>query len=334
MDFQNRRALKEAAHHALAAAPYDPRKIVWIHTAVMVGASLIGTLINFVLGLQIENTGGLSGIGTRAMLSTAQSFLQVIVAIALPFWEAGFLYATMGFARERRTEPGNLLEGFRRFGPLLRSRLLQMLIYFAVGFATFFISMQIFLLTPLSKRLLEVMETIPMESMLSDTAFVLDEATQIAVLEAYAPMMLIFLAVYSVAMLVVSYNFRMMDYLILDHPGLGAIAAFRLSRVQIRMKKMALFKLDLSFWWFYVLQTLASMLAYADYMLATFGIAVPVSPEVLFLGSLVLSLVCQTALYVLARNQVFTTYAKFYDATALPLQAAPKQPQQNNPWAN
>ena len=331
MDFRDRRALKDAARQSLAAAPGDPKRMVWIHTGVMVAASLIGTLINFVLALQIENTGGLSGIATRSLLSTAQSFLQVIVAIALPFWEAGFVYAAMQFSRERRTQPGTLLEGFRRFGPLLRSRLLQILIYFAVGFAAFFISSQIFMLTPLAKPLVEIMESIPMESVLSDSAFVLDEATQMAVLEAYTPMMLIFLGILSIAMLVVSYNFRMMDYLILDHPGLGALAAFQLSRIQIRAKKMELFKLDLSFWWFYVLQTLASMLAYTDYMLVTFGIEVPLSPEALFLGSLVLSLACQGALYVLARNQVFTTYAKFYDATALPLTSS-GQPENNNPW--
>jgi uncharacterized membrane protein len=170
-----------------------------------------------------------------------------------------------------------------------------------------------------------------MESILSDTSFVLDEATQMAVLEACAPLMLIFLAICSVTIFVISYNFRMMDYLILDHPGMGAIAAYRLSRIQLRAKKLALFKLDLSFWWFYALETMISLLAYADFLLVTFGIAVPLSPEVLFIATLVISLVCQMTLYIFARNQVFTTYAKFYDATALPLPQEPAR--EENPWS-
>lgn len=325
MDYQNHRALKDAARHSLAVVANAPRKLILIHTAVTIGVSLIGTLINLLLSLQIENTGGLSGIGLRSILSTTQSFLQVIVAIALPFWEAGYLYTTMNFARERKTAPADLLEGFRRFGPLLRSRLMLILIYFGVGILALFLSSQIFLMTPLSLPLVEVLESIP-----SDAAYVMDEATQLAIMDAYAPMMLILLALFSIGLLFVSYQFRMADYLILDHPGMGALAALGLSRVQMRMKKKHLFKLDLSFWWFYALQTLASLMAYGDYLLTLFGITVPISGEALFLICLMLSLTIQACLYLLARNQVFTAYAKFYDATALRLDRSPGTSQNPN----
>ena len=75
MDPHDRRALKSAARESLAAAPYDPRKLILLHTGVTIAVSLIGTILNFVLSKQIENTGGLGGMGLRSMLSTVQSVL-------------------------------------------------------------------------------------------------------------------------------------------------------------------------------------------------------------------------------------------------------------------
>ena len=159
MDLHDRRALKAAARNSLAAATYDPRKLILIHTGISVGLSLLCTIIDYVLSLQIQNTGGLGGLGTRSILSTARSVLQVIVSLGLPFWEAGYCFATIKIVRGKEANPASLLEGFRRFGPLLRAMMLQSIIYIAVLILCFTVGSRIFLLTPLSDPFYEIMQT-------------------------------------------------------------------------------------------------------------------------------------------------------------------------------
>ena len=165
-----------------------------------------------------------------------------------------------------------------------------------------------------------------------EIALTLDDATMLAIMDAYTPMLLLFMAVFLLAVLFVSYRFRMVNYLLLDHPGMGAREALHLSRYQMRGHKADLFKLDLSFLWFYVLQVLASVIAYGDYLIAFFDIPIGFSAEVAFFVFLLLSLACQGILYYRARNKVEVTYATFYCATQLPIHkdTAPEQ----NPWTN
>ena len=319
MDPHDRRALKCVTRDSLAAAPYDPRKLIMIHTGITIAVSLTGTLLNFILSKQIETTGGLGGLGLRSMLSTAQSVLQFLVAVLLPFWEAGYCYATMQIARGKDASPNTLLHGFRRFRPLLRLKLTQGLIYIALGMACFFVGYYIFMLTPLSDPLFAIIESIELDPTMLQTELPLDDATSLAMTEAYTPMLLIWLFLFLIIGVFISYRFRMATFLILDHPRMRAMETLRMSTYQLRGHLTALFKLDLSFLWFYILNVLFAALAYGDYLMTGFGVPMPFSAEVAYFIFLILSLVCQGSLFVLARNQVDVTYANFYCATALPL---------------
>jgi len=330
MDVRNRRALKESARQRLDTALYDPKKLILIHTGVTIAASLIATTINFILTKQIETTGGLGGLGMRSMLSTVESVLKLFILVVMPFWEVGFCFATMNIARGKEAAPQSLLEGFRRFWPLLKAYLLQGFVYLGVAIISYFLSFQIYLFTPLSNSMFDLVSSLDLTS--PEIALTLDDATLLAIMDAYTPMLLIFLAVFLLAVLFVSYRFRMVNYLLLDHPGMGAREALHLSRYQMRGHKADLFKLDLSFLWFYLLQVLASVIAYGDYLIAFFDIPIGFSAEVAFFVFLLLSLACQGILYYQARNKVEVTYATFYCATQLPIHkdTAPEQ----NPWTN
>lgn len=319
MDSHDRRVLKCAAKDSLAAAPYDPRKLILIHTGITIAVSLIGTLLNFSISKQIETTGGLGGLGMRSMLSTAQSVLQFLVAVLLPFWEAGYCYATMRMARNKEASPGTLLQGFRRFRPLLRLKLTQGFIYAALGLACFFVGYYIFMLTPLSDPLFAIIESVELDTTMLQTEILLDDATILAMTDAYIPMFLIWLFLFLIVGSFIFYRFRMATFLILDHPQMRAMETLRMSTYQLRGHLTALFKLDLSFLWFYILDVLFAALAYGDYLLASLGVPTPFSTEAAYFIFLILSLVCQGCLFVLAKNQVDVTYAKFYCATALPL---------------
>lgn len=317
MDLHDRRGLKAAARDSLAAAPYDPRKIILFHTGITVAVSLIGTILNYILSQQIEATGGLGGMGLRSMLSTVQSVLQLLVAVALPFWEAGYCYATLKIARHEEAAPDSLLMGFRRFWPLLRVKVTQGVIYGGIGLICFFLSYQIFLLTPLSDPLFGILETIDIDTTMLQAELVLDDATMLALADAYTPMLLMGLVLFLIIAVLISYRYRMATFLALDHPEMRGMETLRISTYQLRGHMTALFKLDLSFLWFFVLDVLAAVLAYGDYLLPLFGVQLPIAPEIAYFAFLLLSLACQAALFIWARNRVDVTYAKFYCQTAL-----------------
>ena len=76
MDIQNRKALRMQAAQVLGNGGY--RKWILIHSGITLGVGLALTLIDYLLERQIGTTGGLGGVGLRAVLSTAQSVLQLV----------------------------------------------------------------------------------------------------------------------------------------------------------------------------------------------------------------------------------------------------------------
>ena len=83
MDIRDRRGLKAAAREDLAAASYEPRKLILIHTGVTVVLALIIGLLDYLLEQQIGGTGGLGGVGTRSMLETVRTLLTMVLALRL-----------------------------------------------------------------------------------------------------------------------------------------------------------------------------------------------------------------------------------------------------------
>jgi hypothetical protein len=79
-----------------------------------------------------------------------------------------------------------------------------------------------------------------------------------------------------------------------------------------------MFRLDLSFWWYYLLHALLVAICYGDQLLPVLGIQLPWSKNVGFFLFYVVSLLCQLALYVAARNKVEATYVLAYDALRTP----------------
>ena len=85
------------------------------------------------------------------------------------------------------------------------------------------------------------------------------------------------------------------------------------SRILMFNHRWELAKLDLSFWWYYLLLILSMGLCYADVILGMLGVSLPVSEQVAFWGSLVLGLMAQLALRTLLGPKVEVTYAHCYD---------------------
>ena len=302
MDINDRRGLKRSAREALAGASYDPKKLILLYTGAMIALSLLLALVDHVLEAQIGNTGGLSGMGMRSVLETVQTVLMLGQMVALIFWQIGYVFVSMQISRGQPVGPESLLEGFRRFGPVLRLRLSLTAQYLGIGMISMYGASILLSVSPIAAPLLEAFNS----------------GSEAALLEAMDQMMLPFLGAMAIAFLVIAvpyiYRLRLAEFTLMDDPKGGALRAVRNSRVLMQRNRFKLLKLDVSFWWFYLCEMLVMVLAYGDYILPLFGIQLPWSGDVSYYAFLVLSYLCQLALYWWKGNDVQVTYAKFYDA--------------------
>lgn len=333
MDIRNHRQLKNEARRSLAMASYDPRYLVVIHTGVTMLLSLLVTGLDFILENRIGSTGGLSGLGLRSVLSTIQTVLRIAEYVVLPFWEFGYVFTVLKLSRAQPAQPRSLLAGFRHFGPVLRVMLLQMLLYTAIAIPVFYLSTQIFLFTPFSQPLFDALVPLLDETTLLSQEIVLDEAAMAAMANAYIPILVIFLCIYALICVPICYGLRMTNFCLMDAPEKGALAAMRESRRMMRRNRFRLFRVDLSFWWYYLLHGAVMTVCYGDLLLPLLGMELPWSGTVSFFLFYILSMVFQMVLYVLVKNQVEVTYALAYESLGqTPPETRVQAPPHGQPW--
>lgn len=332
MDTLDSRALKDAAHLSLANASCNPKKLVLTHTGIILLASLVLTVVDYLLEKGIGTTGGLSGMGLRSMLETVQTVLRYGQSLALPFWQMGFTFAMLRLARGEAASTGALAEGFRRFGPVLRLKFCVGCVYFTVGMACSYISSTIFMLTPFAKPMMEQLMPILNDTALIEDPTALENAMLAAMESALVPLLIIFLLVFLILAAPVAYRLRMADRCLLDAPQEGAVHAIRRSLRLTKGNCIRLLKLDLSFWWFYLLDALVTAVAYGDLLLTAMGIDTGLSTEFTYFGFFALYLLCQLALYYWKRDEVETTYAHAYNVLQGPRQPQPEPQPGSQPW--
>ena len=328
MALLNPRELKNSARSALDRTSCDPRQVVLTYAGAMALLSLVLTALDYLLEQQISNTGGLSGLGTRSILSTAQSFLSVVQPVALLFWQMGYTYFVVQIAREQETGSHALAEGFRQFGPVLRLTALQALIYLAVGLICANLTSFLFMMTPWASDFLQTAA-----ASLSDGGALTDTAAlEAAIADAYLPIMGIFLILLLAGCAPIYYRIRLSPYYLMEHPRSGALAALRASRTMTKGSCLSLLKLDLSFWWFYLLSALVAIVSYGDLLAPVLGIELPWSDTVSYFVFCVLYLVLDLALALWQSNPVNVTYAKAYTVLESAEAPQPAAQRQNFPW--
>lgn len=311
----NSKTLKMQASAALKRASYSPRKLFFLYGAVSLGLGLIIALLDMALANSIAGTGGLAGMQTRAILTTAQSVLQLASGIILPFWQFGLVYGCLQLIRQERADGHALTEGFHRFGPILRLLLMKAVFFTAAVVACSYVSSLLFVLTPLSHSFTQLLTPIvesgdvaAMEAMLSD------EAALMELLPTMGGFFVIFLIHICVICVPLGYRMSMADFVVMDEGRRGGFGAIRESFRLTKGSCMQLFRLDLSFWWFYILSLLASLLANLDGLLTMAGVSLPVSAQTAYWVCYGTYIVVQLALLTLAAPKVQTTYAAAYEA--------------------
>lgn len=312
MNIRERRAIHETAANALNRAN-APQKIILVYATVCCGLSLLATVLTALLSDRISGTGGLSNIGLRSVLSTGQSVLPLVNMIVTACLSLGYHTAMLSITRGFEATPRTLSAGFRHFGPVLRSLLLQGLIYCGIALSATYISSFIFISTPLAEDFIRIMEPHLSSMTVLDTGLVMDDGVMLAAIDAIMPMMWILIAVCLVLMVPIYYRFRMVNFALADDPRKGALHALVKSRRLMRRNCIALFRLDLSLWWFYLAQMVINLICYGDLLLPALGVTFPWSTTVSYYLFYGLSLALQVALYYFGMNRVYSVYAVAYD---------------------
>lgn len=325
MDF---RALKYEADQTLQRDIATPRRMVLIHTGLALALSLVLAVISYFLDHVVSADGGLSGLGTQAALATAQVVLQLASIVVVPFWQAGLIFTMLGYVRGRAVEPWDLAEGFRRFVPILTSSLLMGLQYAARAIVSVYISSVLITLTPFVAPMYQVSDMLMQNPNLDIT-----ELNVPGMEIFYAALAVIYLLVLGLLVLPVFYRYRMVNYIIMDDQKVGGLKAMFISRIMMYRRRKKLFRLDLSFWWFYGLELLLTAISFGSLLLPLVGITLPVSEDA---AHWVFQLICvagQLGLYYAAKPKLEAAYALCYEEFRQNVEPpAPPRPPQVHPW--
>lgn len=304
--------LKKNAAERVAASE-NSKKIVLIYAGAVTLLAALVTIINYTLKLQIAQTGGLSNMGLRTVLSTIQSVLPMVQSAVIMCLELGYMAAMLRISRQQYASEHTLKLGFDRFWVLLRYTIIQGCIYMMATMAAFWISMQIYLITPMSDALMDLVTpdmadpNVVME-LLQDPSF----AGRIT--GTMLPLLLMFGIVYAILFIPISYSLRLSKYVIIDKPGQGAMFALKESRKMMKGSCVRLFKLDVSLWWWYAISFGSTLLCYGDVLLPMVGIELPLSADASYFLFYALFLIVQFVACFFLRNRIEVVYAQVYNA--------------------
>lgn len=318
----------EEARMALKSAAGSPRKLIMLHSGVTLGLGLILSVVGYLLNMGIAQTGGLGGIGMRSALETVQSVLEVVNMVLLPFWSVGYIRAALKWKDREAVDGRTLLFGFHNWGPVLRSLLLQGIVYTALMILGTQLASVVYLMTPAAQSMYALVEKMGTLDAVDVTAWMQSEEYQ-AIFQGMIPYALAGMALFAVP---VAWRLRFTDYALMEAPEQGALRAMLRSLRMTRKRFWPLLKLDLRFWWFYLAQGLILVLGYGDLLLEMAGVELGIHTDAAMFVFYIAALICEFGLYVWKKNEVFVTYALAYAQLAEPRQMPPKPQPKNEPW--
>lgn len=314
MDIRNYRQLKSFAEERLSQAGAY-RRIVVIFAGITLGLSALMTLVDMGLSLQIGKSGGLGGMENRATLTAIQNFLPFVQTFVTLCMELGYLAAILRVARGQYVSVNTLRLGFDRLWVLVRVTLIQGLIFMGLGIASLYVAVMLFLATPLSGPVVELLTPLMEDStVLSSGVLTLEGPVMDQLTQGLLPVSWLWLGLFSLGAIPIAYRLRMVSFVIIDKPGMGALAALRESRKMMRGNCVSLFLLDIKQWPYYLAMVLATVAGYGNFLLSLLGVSLPLSEEAAFLLFTALYLLLMFFLYVFLRGRVETVYALAYDS--------------------
>lgn len=311
--------LKQRAASILREKRPEFRKVVTMHAAVSFGVVLLVSLLQLLLTVPAGSKSGLDGFGITAAFSTAKATLGLISGILMPFWELGVLYTAIRATRGQETEFTHLTRGFHRWGVVLRYYLLLIVLYFVMAMILSNVIPVVMWFIPMPQALESAMMDVVSQN-ITDPMEILQAIPKDMLMAYILPISAVFMAVFAGAILYFYYRFRLSQYLLMDDPAMPALPSLIVSNHMTKGHKWSLCKLDLSFWWYYVLQLAVAALSFGPEILAMAGVTLPVSSDVAFFLFQVLYCIAGVAIAWFFGAYVQTTYACAYDELRNPPQ--------------
>lgn len=290
--------IKQEASQRLREDSGNFSKLILIHSSITAGVSLLLTLIGWLFPY-ITPDGGLSNLETQVMFSTVHTMLQLIVMLAVPFWDAGLIFSSLRLIRRKTNTFSALTEGFYRIGPILVAQIIQALITLVISVGCSFLCGFVLSFLPLPEFIYQDL-TAYMQS--ADLPF--GKGVWIF-LGLYFVLYCIGLCVLLIPKL---YLYRLATYRIMDDEPCGGLRAMLDSRFLMKGQRRQLFMLDLSFWWFYLLSMGVTALSMGDLFLTGLGVTFAGSDWIFPIAALL----AQVALYWWAKPKLMACHALFY----------------------
>lgn len=313
MNIRNPRELKNFAAQRLEQTGNE-KHIVFIYAALALGLSALVTLTNYVLGLQIGQSGGLGNLGNRTMLSALQNTIPIAQSLVVMCLEVGYLSTMLRIARGQYASPQGLRLGFDRFWVLLRWNVIKVLLLTSVVFVSMYLGVLVFMMTPFSNRAVEILTPYLTDLSLLSGTLELADGVYMEFAAAVVPAYVICGILACVLGLPMLYSYRMVEYVLIDKPAMGAMAALRESKKMMRGRRLQLAKLDVSLWWYYGAALAAYVVCYGDVILPMLGLELPVHGDVSYFIFFGVYLAVMFAVYYFLRNRVDVSYGLFYDS--------------------
>jgi uncharacterized membrane protein len=255
--------------------------------------------------------GGLSNIGIRSLRPTIQTVLPMSQSVVVMALEFGYLNAALRISREQYASPNSLRMGYQRFWPMLRLNLMQAFLYMGIMLLSCYLAIQLFFVTPFANEIMSIASGLVGAS---DPLAMIDEATYAAISESIVPLFPMWGVIFLLLFLPIFYKFRLANYLLIDNPQMRTGMLLRESSRLMKKNRFALFRLDLSLWWYFLLTTLASAVGYGDVLLPMFGITLPWSETVSYFLFYGIYLVLELVLVYFFLNPISVTYALAYQS--------------------
>ena len=308
MDILNPKDLRQQARTALRRGR-EPKKLIYTYAGITLAVSIIVFLANLWLNQQIEGTGGLGNLGTRAIFETVKQVLPIASSIISMCLNLGFLGGMLRISRGQYADQTDLKTGIRKFWPLIRLSLLEALMLFGIGFLAAQVGSTIVMFTPWADPMMEALMPI-----YETGSMVIEEAQMGDLLAVMAPALITMGILMLVMMIPLLFRLRMAYFFLLDDPKGKALAAIRESNRIMKGRFVKMLRIDLSLWVYHAATVLMTLVLYSDLLLPLLGIPFPLEAKVFSGVIFVASMVMQFGIQLFLQPHAQVTYMKAYDA--------------------
>ena len=317
MVIQNYKDIRSRAKKTLDYTPWDVKKLVLVFALVSWGVSFLLLGIDALLALGTEKAQGLSGLGVLSLLETASSALSLVFEIFNLFWLPGILYCGLMLLREQDPWPKGLLRGFKKWKSFVK---LTILIYILIFALTMVLAPVISILSlPFMGGFEEILAN--MSENEADMVAYVEALPADQLMRATMPMLIMAVVAVLAITIPLFYRARLVFLLLLDEEQLGVREAIRFSFKLTKGSCIQLFRLDLSFWWYYLLLALVNILPLGAELIGWSGTAAT-------LGCSAVAAILGIGVYMLGLMKVNTANAVAYDhLRTMVLTDAPQLPE-------